>query len=186
MKLFAIVGTNADFSYNRLLLKYIQKKFSNQAEIEICELVDLPAFCEDDDLNKYPRLLEIKQKIQDADGIIISAPEYDHAIPAALKSLLEWMSYSVHPFKAKPVLIVGASYGIQGSSRAQLQLRQILAAPELDAYVLPGNEFLLGNVAKVFDQDGNLVDQAENQNLQNCFSDFMDYIKLHHEKIVKK
>lgn len=179
MKLFAIVGTNADFSYNRLLLKYIQKKFSNQAEIEVCELVGLPAFCEDDDINAYPKLLEIEKKIASSDGIIISAPEYDHAIPAALKSLLEWMSYKVHPFKAKPVMIVGASYGIQGSSRAQLQLRQILAAPEIDAYVLPGNEFLLGNVAKVFDKSGDLIDKVENQKLENCFNDFLNYINLH-------
>ncbi|MBA1434015.1 NADPH-dependent FMN reductase [Bombilactobacillus bombi] len=181
MKLFAIVGTNADFSYNRILLKYIQKKFAEQADIEICELTDLPAFCEDDDLNNYPQLIEIEKKIAAADGVIISTPEYDHAIPAALKSLLEWMSYKVHPFAAKPVMVVGASYGTQGASRAQLQLRQILVCPEIDAYVLPGNEFLLGNTAQAFDKAGNLTEKIEEQKLENCFHDFVDYIQHFHK-----
>ena len=39
-------------------------------------------------------------------------------------------------------MIVGASYDVQGSSRAQLHLRQILDAPGVNATVMPGNEFL--------------------------------------------
>lgn len=39
-------------------------------------------------------------------------------------------------------MIVGASYYDQGSSRAQLHLRQILDAPGVNAIVMPGNEFL--------------------------------------------
>lgn len=42
-------------------------------------------------------------------------------------------------------MIVGASYYQQGSSREQLHLRQILDSPGVNAMVLPGNEFLLGN-----------------------------------------
>lgn len=44
MKIAGIVGTNADFSYNRRLLEFIQKKFSDMAEIEIVEVNDLPLF----------------------------------------------------------------------------------------------------------------------------------------------
>lgn len=41
-------------------------------------------------------------------------------------------------------MIVGASYDIQGSSRAQLHLHQILDASGVNAVVMPGSEFLLG------------------------------------------
>ena len=41
-----------------------------------------------------------------------------HTISAALKSVLEWLSFEVHPFENKPVMIVGASYYDQGTSRA--------------------------------------------------------------------
>lgn len=43
-------------------------------------------------------------------------------------------------------MIVGASYDIQGSSRAQLHLHQILDASGVNAVVMPGSEFLLGRV----------------------------------------
>ena len=45
-------------------------------------------------------------------------------------------------------MVVGASYYDQGSSRAQLHLRQILDAPGVNAIVFPGNEFLLGKLKK--------------------------------------
>ena len=38
-------------------------------------------------------------------------------------------------------MIVGCSYYDQGTSRAQLHLRQILDAPGVNAIVMPGNEF---------------------------------------------
>ena len=47
MKFVAIVGTNADFSYNRVLLQFMKKHFWRMAEIEIAEIKDLPAFSKD-------------------------------------------------------------------------------------------------------------------------------------------
>lgn len=44
MKLLAIVGTNADFSYNRFLEQFMAKRYQDQAEIEVYEIADLPPF----------------------------------------------------------------------------------------------------------------------------------------------
>ena len=44
MKLLAIVGTNADFSYNRFLDQFMAKRYKDQAEIEVYESADLPRF----------------------------------------------------------------------------------------------------------------------------------------------
>ena len=52
------------------------------------------------------------------------------------------------PLLNKPVMITGASYGTLGASSAQLQLRQILNAPEIKANVLP-DEFLLSHSFKL-------------------------------------
>ncbi|WP_161941889.1 NADPH-dependent FMN reductase, partial [Streptococcus suis] len=100
---------------------------------------------------------ELVAKIESADGVIIGTPEYDHSIPAVLMNALAWVSYGVYPMLNKPVMITGASYGTLGSSRAQLQLRQILNAPELKATVLP-DEFLLSHSMKAFDTNGELID----------------------------
>ena len=49
MKLVAIVGTNSDRSTNRKLLKFMQKHFSDKADIEVLEIKQLPAFNEPED-----------------------------------------------------------------------------------------------------------------------------------------
>lgn len=79
---------------------------------------------------------EIADKIRAADGVLIGTPEYDHSIPAILVNALAWLSYGIFPLLNKPVMITEASYGTLGSSRAQLQLRQILNTPEIKANVL--------------------------------------------------
>lgn len=174
MKLVAIVGTNADFSYNRLLLQYMQKHFQAMADIKILEIDQLPAFSIDEPLDM--KVWSFKKAIQQADGVIFSTPEYDHSIPAALKSAIEWVSYKQNVLYHKPAMIVGTSYGPQASARAQEHLRQILASPDCDAYTLSGNEVLIGNAAKVF-VDGNVTDAKVRAELESYFNNFVDFIE---------
>ena len=120
----------------------------------------------------------ISGKIRKADGVIIATPEYDHAIPAVLSSALAWFSYRIHPFAGKPVMIVGASYGSLGTSRAQAQLRQILDSPELKASIMPSSEFLVGHSLEAFDDSGNLKNLRLGVQLNGLFSDFSVFVKL--------
>ena len=176
MKFVGIVGSNADLSYNRILLEYIQKHFKLKFELELLEITDVPMFNQDLDVTDNFAIRYLYNKITRADGVIIATPEHNHTIPAALKSVLEWMSYDLHPFENKPVMIVGASYYDQGSSRAQLQLRQILDAPGVNAYVLPGNEFLLGKAKEAFDDKGNIVNEGTVKFLETCLDNFIKYV----------
>lgn len=177
MKLIAIVGTNSTKSTNRQLLQYMQTHFADKADIELVEIKDLPVFNKPAD-KKIPELaLEIADKINAADGVIIGTPEYDHSIPAVLMNALAWLSYGIFPLLNKPVMITGASYGTLGSSRAQLQLRQILNAPEIKANVLP-DEFLLSHSLQAFDRQGNLVNLDTIQKLEAIFDDFRLFVKI--------
>lgn len=177
VKLIAIVGTNSKRSTNRQLLQYMQKHFADKAEIELVEIKDIPVFNKPADKQVPDAVLDIVAKIEEADGVIIGTPEYDHSIPAALMSALAWLSYGVFPLLNKPVMITGASYGTLGSSRAQLQLRQILNAPEIKANVLP-DEFLLSHSLQAFDQNGDLVDLDVIQKLDAIFNDFRVFVKI--------
>lgn len=177
IKLIAIVGTNSKRSTNRQLLEYMQKHFADKAEIELVEIKDIPVFNKPADKQVPEAVLDIVAKIEAADGVIIGTPEYDHSIPAALMSALAWLSYGVYPLLNKPVMITGASYGTLGSSRAQLQLRQILNAPEIKANVLP-DEFLLSHSLQAFDKNGDLVDLDVIQKLDAIFDDFRVFVKI--------
>lgn len=177
LKLIAIVGTNSKRSTNRQLLQYMQKHFADKAEIELVEIKDIPMFNKPADRNIPELVSEIAEKIDAADGVLIGTPEYDHSIPAVLMNALAWLSYGIYPLLNKPVMITGASFGTLGSSRAQLQLRQILNAPELKANVLP-DEFLLSHSLQSFDQNGDLVDLDVIKKLDAIFDDFRIFVKI--------
>ncbi len=177
MKLIGIVGTNSNQSTNRKLLQFIQKYFSDRADIEICEIKNLPAFNEPEDKTAPIGIKELSEKIGQADGVIISTPEYDHSVPAALKSVLEWLSYTTRPLIDKPVMITGASHGALGSSRAQSHLRQILDSPEIKARIMPSSEFLLGHSLQAFDEQGHLIDQDKIAELKEVFGEFLSFVE---------
>lgn len=178
MKFIGIVGTNAAKSYNRQLLAFMKKHFSKKADIEILEITDVPMFDETNDQTDSPVIQLFNEKISAADGVIIATPEHNHTIPSSLNSLLEWLSFNIHPLAGKPTMIVGASYDIQGSSRAQLHLRQILDAPGVNATVMPGSEFLLGRVHQAFDKNGDLKDPGTVDFLESCFNKFIHFATI--------
>lgn len=178
MKLVAIVGTNSDRSTNRKLLKFMQKHFSDKADIEVLEIKQLSAFNEPEDKLAPAEVQAFSEKILAADGVIISTPEYDHTIPAPLASALEWIAYTSRALINKPTMIVGASLGLLGTSRAQAHLRQILDAPELKARVMPGTEFLLGHSEQVLDDDNHLNNPEKVAELEEHFSEFQNFVEL--------
>ena len=178
LKFIGLVGTNSKKSTNRQLLQYMQKHFADKADIELIEIKDLPLFNKPADMQVPDSVKEIATKIEASDGVIIGTPEYDHSIPAVLMSALAWLSYGIYPLLRKPVMITGASYGTLGSSRAQLQLRQILDAPEIKASVMPGSEFLLSHSLQAFDKNGDLIDLETIQKLDALFDDFRLFVKI--------
>ncbi|HBH6811403.1 TPA: NAD(P)H-dependent oxidoreductase, partial [Enterococcus faecium] len=176
MKLIGIVGSAAELSYNRKLLTFIQKQYHELFNLEIIEIKDLPLFNQDDDQTNSPAIQQLNRKILMADGVIIATPEHNHTVPAGLKSALEWLSFKIHPLENKPVMVVGASYYDQGTSRAQLHLRQILDAPGVNALVMPGNEFLLGKAKEAFDQEDRLIDPRTVDFLGSTLASFVKFI----------
>lgn len=175
MKFVGIVGSNAEVSYNWKLLRFVSKHFKGKFQLDIVDISDVPIFNQDNDRSDEDSLQLIYNKIIRADGVIIATPEHNHTITPVLKNLLEWLSFSFHPLENKPVMIMGASYTEQGTSRAQGNLRTILDAPGVDAYVLPGNEFLLGRAKEAFDEDGNIIDQGTVKFLEECVANFLKF-----------
>lgn len=177
MHFIAIVGTNTKQSTNRKLLSFMAKHFSSEANIELCEIRNIPMFNENKPQNDDPvEVKELTSKVLQADGVIIGCPEYTHSFPSSLKSVLEWLSYRVHPLAEKPIMLVGASKYATGASRSQNQVREILDSPGVSAIVLPGNEFLLGNSYDAFDSAGNIKDKKTIDFLEQCFSNFLEFV----------
>ena len=140
MKFVGLVGSNYDQSYNRKFLEFIRRNFKFKFELEVLEIDEVPMFNQDEKWDESFQLRFLYNKITRADGVIIATPEHNHTISASLKSVLEWLLYEVHPFENKPVMIVGALYYDQGTSRAQVHLRKILDASGVNAYTVLRSE----------------------------------------------
>ncbi|KFN93187.1 fumarate reductase flavoprotein subunit [Tetragenococcus muriaticus PMC-11-5] len=178
MKIVGITGSTSERSTNRKLLQFMKKHFSKNIQMEIFDVKGFPAFNEPEERIAPMEIQGLSDKIEAADGVIISTPEYDHSVPAALKSLIEWLSYTTKPLVDKPVMITGASHGSLGSSRAQAHLRQILDAPEVKARIMPSAEFLLGQSLQAFDEEGNLNDKEKIAELEDCFTEFLLFVEM--------
>ena len=79
----------AQYMQNTLLIKLKLNSLKSRISLFSTNLPDkqLPA-----------EILEIAAKIEEADGVIIGTPEYDHSIPAVLMSALAWLSYGIYHF----------------------------------------------------------------------------------------
>ena len=178
MKLLVVVGTNAPFSYNRFLAKFIAKRYADKADFEVKEIDQIKPFSRTDEPDEATK--NWIEDIKNANGVILTTPEYDHAIPAALKSALEWLGSHAGPdvMKMKPAAVIGTSYGIQGSSRAQEDAREILLSPDMSANVLPGNEILIGGAARNFDKTtGDLSNEDCIKQLDVMMDNFIKFVE---------
>jgi chromate reductase len=129
--------------------------------IEIYESIDLPLFNEDVEAQGDPEpVAAFKAAIREADALLIATPEYNYGIPGVLKNAIDWASRPVPgaPLNGMLAGIVGASTGIVGSARAQLQLRQGFSFTNTLAMLQP--EVLVSRAHEKFDRDGRLVDEA--------------------------
>ena len=117
------------------LLQEINNLNLKDAKFELVDLADynLPLLDESNlpAMQKYENdhTKKWSDKISEADGFIILTPEYNHAVPAALKNSIDYLFME---WKYKPMAFV--SYGAVGGVRAIEQL--VNAAVGVNAFPL--------------------------------------------------
>jgi chromate reductase, NAD(P)H dehydrogenase (quinone) len=127
LHILAVSGSLRAQSKNRTLLEAAQLLAPAGVRITLdWSLAALPHFNPDLDTldgNTMPReARRWRESIGEADGVLISSPEYAHGIPGVLKNALDWLVSST-TFPGKPVALLGAS---ATSVFAPEQLRETL------------------------------------------------------------
>lgn len=123
-----IVGSLAKDSINRKLAKALIGLAPERLEFTEISFKDLPLYSYDYD-DDYPEVArKFKQAIESSDAILFVTPEYNRAIPGALKNAIDWASrpYGTNSFTNKPSAVIGASPGAISTALAQHDLRAIL------------------------------------------------------------
>src|SRR5438552_8543301 len=117
--------------------------------VDIAEL-NLPV----DDAGEQVKDPRFSTAMERADAIVVVTPEYNHSFPGLLKHVLDsCLKEYIH----KAAGVVGVSAGVFGGTRVIERLQPVLRELGLVSIFWDIN---FGGVEKVFDQNGQLLDQA--------------------------
>ena len=158
--ILGIAGSIRQGSFNRLALQAAQGLAPEGTTVETFDIKGLPGFSQDDEANPPDQVVELKQRIRNADAILLVTPEYNYSVPGVLKNAIDWASrpYGDSAWTEKPVAIMGASVGTLGTARAQYHLRQMFVF--LNMFAVNQPEVMIAHAHKHFDEQGNLTDET--------------------------
>src|ERR1022692_1054349 len=151
LTVLGICGSLRKLSINRGLLRAAQQLTPQGVSLEFFDLLGIPPYNQDDEGKPPGIVTEFKARIRAADAILIATPEYNYSIPGVLKNAIDWASrpYGDSAWEGKPVAVMGASGGLQGTSRAQYHLRQVFVF--LNMYPLNRPEVMIAGASQKFD-----------------------------------
>jgi NAD(P)H-dependent FMN reductase len=120
MKIIGFAGSNSRQSINKQLVKYTLAQIE-AVKTEWVDITDypLPVFGVDLEVEQgFPDTIQnFIEKLQTADGIVISLAEHNGSYTVAAKNLLDWCSrYQSGFFKDIPVFLMATSPGANGAN----------------------------------------------------------------------
>jgi NAD(P)H-dependent FMN reductase len=119
--------------------------------------------------NPTESMLEISERITQADGVIIVTPEYNGGYPASLKNVIDLMYAE---WKRKPIAIATVSAGAFAGSQVITSLQFTLW--KIGALVVPAM-FPVATVSKTFSEDGQPTDIEATEKRAKTFIDELAY-----------
>ena len=143
-----LVGSLASDSINRTLSKALIRLAPPELTLVEIPIGALPLYSRDYDADFPPAGRALKEALAAVDAVLFVTPEYNRAVPGALKNAIDWASRpaGANSFSRKPSAVIGASTGKLGTAVAQQNLRSILSfcnspqmnAPEAYIQLTPG------------------------------------------------
>jgi NAD(P)H-dependent FMN reductase len=148
-----ILGTSRRGRRSENVARFVFEQTRKRAgvETELIDVCTLPMKL--DDAGEQMKDPEFSATINRCDGLIIVTPEYNHGYPGLLKHALDM---NLEEYIHKAVGICGVSAGSFGGVRAIEALLPVMRELGLVTIFWDVN---FGNVAKLFDDQGNLLDQ---------------------------
>src|SRR5437762_14304560 len=149
-----ILGTARQGRQSENVARFVfaQTKKRVNVETELIDVRELPMRL--DDAGEQMKDAAFSATIERCDGIIIVVPEYNHGYPGLLKHALDM---NLKEYTHKAVGICGVSAGTFGGARVIEALLPVMRELGL---VTIFEDVNFGNVGKLFDEQGSLLDQS--------------------------
>ena len=176
MHIATICGSLRKASFNRMLLNAAEEAAPASLQFEDAPIGDLPLFSQDLEESPPVAVTAFRDTIARADGVLVASPEYNYGVPGVLKNAIDWGSrpYSKGVLIGKPSGVIGASVGMGGTIRMQLQLRTTFQYLNSPCMMMP--EILVPTAQDKF-SDGRLTDPATLDFLTKYMAAFATWIE---------
>jgi chromate reductase len=180
VRILGVAGSLRARSYNRALLRAAHELAAEGMEIRDFDIARIPHYNADVQERGWPgEVVAFKAAIREADGLLFVTPEYNYGVPGVLKNAIDWASRAgpgeQSPLAGKPAGIMGASTGMSGSMRAQLQLRQAFVFTQTHALTAP--EVVVARAQDKFDAEGRLTDAATREVVRAYLARLADWTR---------
>ncbi len=171
-----VVGSIRKESMTRKIADAICEIASPRMTFTRIEIANVPPFNQDLEAKPPREWLALRGAVAATEGVLFATPEYNRSIPGVMKNAIDVGSrpYGKSVWAGKPAAVISQSGGAIGGFGANHHLRQVLAY--LDMPTLAQPEMYLGNSAKLWDDNGELVASTRElfQKFVTAFSTWVD------------
>jgi len=150
------------------------------AELETGSIAGIPLYNGDVEVEGIPAsVAALKEKVVQADALLLVSPEYNNGIPGVFKNAIDWLSRPssdiARVFGGKPIALIGASPGNFGTILSQAAWLPVLRTLGADHWA--GGRLLVSHGGQIFDAEGNLTDDAIRERLRLYLEGFVAHIR---------
>lgn len=170
MKLLIINGSPRKSGRTGIATRYIAKKYN----VDVIDLSEgkLPLFNGESNQSELPSVIELKEAVVKADGVILASPEYHGGMSGALKNALDFLGSD--QFSHKPVALLAVAGGGKGGINALNNMRTV--GRSLYANVI-AKQLVLDPPS--FDRDNDTIAYTAEDQVAALISELEFYAKLY-------
>ena len=177
MTIAAFAGSLRKGSFNRMLLRAVLELVPAGIRVVPFDIDDVPLYnadLDEDDVLPAP-VKRLRDAIRSADALLVVSPENNYSLPAVTKNVLDWASTDETVLDGKPTAVMGASPGVYGTTRMQIQLRQVAVATNM--LVINDPAVLVARCREKFDSDGRLTDETIRKKIPEMLEAFASFAR---------
>ena len=124
-------------------------------------------------------VVNLKEQIARADGLLLATPEYNNGIPGVFKNAIDWTTRPAadieRVFGGRKAALMGASPGAFGTILSQNAWLPILRTLGVDLWT--SGRMLAPRAHAAFDETGALTDLKSSERLARFLQGFVDFVR---------
>ncbi|HYC52803.1 MAG TPA: NADPH-dependent FMN reductase [Gemmatimonadaceae bacterium] len=186
--IIGLCGSLRRESFNRMLLHAAADVAPPGTSIVEESIREIPLYDGDvEDAQGVPAAVQrLKDRIADADGLLIVTPEYNNSMPGVLKNAIDWLSRPADDiervFGGRPVAIMGATPGRGGTVLSQAAWLPVVRTLGMRPWF--EGELLVSRAFTTFDGDGQIADAALGERIRRFVEGFAIFAAIQRQPVL--